>query len=144
MPVRRREQRTVGGSLASTSIERLLRDFDPANGRRPMSAVPCKPVGGDAIFRLPGRPVVAATVSSQPRQEAVIRREGRCLPRSASGDGGEFTQLAISGCSRPSGSEHPGSELAMAAEHPRRLHEGRTAAADICLRRRLALLYLFS
>ena len=28
-----------------------FRDFDPANGRRPTSAVPRKPVGGDAIFR---------------------------------------------------------------------------------------------
>jgi hypothetical protein len=59
VPIRRREQRTVDGSFALTSIERLLRDFDPANGRRPMSAVPRKPVGGDAIFRLRVRPVVA-------------------------------------------------------------------------------------
>ena len=36
-----------------------FRDFDPANGRRPASAVPRKPVGGDAVLRLPVRPVVA-------------------------------------------------------------------------------------
>ena len=36
-----------------------FRDFDPANGRRPTSAVPRKPVVGGAIFRLPVRPVVA-------------------------------------------------------------------------------------
>ena len=42
-----------------------FRDFDPANGRRPMSAVPRKPVGGDAIFRPPVRPVVAGTASTR-------------------------------------------------------------------------------
>ncbi len=50
-----------------------FRDFDPANGRRPMSAVPCKPVGGDAILWLPVRLVVAASVSSRRRQEVDSR-----------------------------------------------------------------------
>ena len=55
----------VGSSGRSTGLwhrqasSGCFRDLDPANGRRPTSAVPRKPVGGDAIFRLPVRPVVA-------------------------------------------------------------------------------------
>jgi len=37
------------------------------------------------------RPVVVGSSSSQPRQEAAVRREGLCLPRSASGDNANFT-----------------------------------------------------
>jgi hypothetical protein len=80
-----------------------FRDFDPASGRRPMSAVPRKPDGGDAIFLLSVRPVVAGSARSWPRQEAAVRREGLFMPRSASSDDAECTLTARSGCSRPSG-----------------------------------------
>ena len=62
-----------------------FRDFDPANGRRPTSAVPRKPVSGDAIFRLPVRPVVAGSVLSRRVPEAVLGKPGACREWQLSG-----------------------------------------------------------
>ena len=53
-----------------------FRDFDPASGRRPMSAVPRKPDGGDAIFLLSVRPVVAGTGFPLGLPQADLGRQG--------------------------------------------------------------------
>ncbi len=62
-PIRRGEQRTVDRLWHRQASSGCFQDSDPANGRPPMSAVPRIPVGGNTVFRLPVRPVMAVRVS---------------------------------------------------------------------------------
>ena len=57
-----------------------FRDFDRANGRRPTSAVPRKPVGGDAIFRLPVRPVDGRLQAATTGSFTVVQMTSSALP----------------------------------------------------------------
>jgi hypothetical protein len=84
-------------------------NFDPATGRRPMSAVPCKPVGGHAIFRLPARPVVAGTASSRTAPTADTGRLSLRVERQVPG------AISYSRC-RPTPVAHEG--LLVVQPHP--------------------------
>jgi hypothetical protein len=97
-----------------------FRDFDPANGRRPTSEVPRKPVVGGAIFRLPVRPVMAGTCQRrtaadwQPDSNAEASGVGSRVRRMLNAQSKLSCSIpavhrhrlsAMSGRSRPAGSE---------------------------------------
>jgi hypothetical protein len=113
-----------------------FRDFDPTNGRGPMSAAPQKAVGSDAIFRLPVRPAVTDRVSSRASLTADLDRPGPRDRKSASWRGLVLTLAEMTCGSRRSafGQSHlTGSLLVSRQTHRCACEPGRRSVHPIAV-----------